>query len=140
MWSAHLVWYGFRMRFVAAAVVCMLAVASCQLLPSTGISRDRAIQLALEGGTPLEPPIDVVAVREGRLRDLRVNALGEPGPGQDMNQLVWQVELHGIRAVCPPIPGGQCQRLEATTLVYLDHATGEFVFSETGSNAGLPRP
>lgn len=128
------VWIG-----LVTALSASLFVVACQLTPRTGITREQAIELALHGGIPLEKPV-VTLAREGRLRDLRVGAMGEPGPGQDMNQLVWQVTLEGIRTVCPPAPGGNCQRFKATTQVYLDLTTGTFLFSETGGNPGLPVP
>ena len=116
-----------------ATVAAASLLTACQFIPSRGISRERAIELALQGGTPIERPV-VTGTREGTLRDLRIGALGQPGPGQDMGQLVWEVSLQGNQTVCPPAPGGACQVVPATTRVYLDHATGAFIFSETGGS------
>lgn len=108
----------------------------CQWIPANGISRDRAIELAKQAGFGLENPT-VTGAREGRLRDLRNNQQGEPGPGLDLNELVWQVTVQGRASVCPP-NGAACRVMAATTQVYLDHATGAFIFAETSGQRGPP--
>jgi len=123
------------MRIAVACVLGAVLVGGCQDFPAaSGISREQAIELALRAGIPLEQAV-VTRAREGTLRALRVNESGEPGPGIDLNEVVWQVTLEGIWTVCPPVRGGECRRFKATTHVYLDHGTGAFLFSETGAPA-----
>lgn len=45
-------------------------------------------------------------------------------------RIVWQVTLQGTRTVCPPAgASGACEIWATTARVYLDHATGEGLFT-----------
>ena len=110
-----------------------LAVAACSFPPS-GISRDRAIQLALQGGTALQQPV-VIGAREGRLAELRNDPSSRLGTAADQERLVWEITLQGQVSICKPTGQG-CVVAPGTSRVYLDHATGAFISSETSANPG----
>ena len=115
------------MRLVIVAVVA-LAAAACA---PGGISRDRAIELALAAGGDSTVPPSVISVETGpigRFADERTL------PDEPRDRQVWAILLAGDFAfecvmnangesVCPP---GANRKL-----VVLDFATGEFIFSES---------
>ncbi len=116
------------LRIALAAFV----VAGCWRGP-TGISREQAIDLALHEGSDLEQPIVVLGAREGRLAELRNDPSGQIGPIEDQDRLVWEVILQGRISICKPA-GGSCVVAMGTSKVYLDHATGMYLSSETSAN------
>jgi hypothetical protein len=91
-------------------------------LPSGGISKDRAIDLA-RGHTSFTMLVAAIA---GSFGDL--NTDGQIGPGYPIkpDHFVWAVEFSGDMTICNPL--GVCESPRPGTLtVFLDYSTGDFL-------------
>ena len=106
-------------------VVAIAVVAGCKILTG-GISSDEAAAIAIRESSLMQAR--VTAVRQEVEPQMPIdNAV----TGSDPNGRVWVVALDGVTDVCPPIPGGACKRVQATSIVYLEFATGAFLQSST---------
>jgi hypothetical protein len=109
-------------------VATALLIAAC--VPG-GISRDRALELALAAGSDSVVPARVVSAEAGPLgRFVEVRTL----PDERRDRQVWAVLLAGdFEGECVLDPNGDsvCPRGAAGKLIVLDHATGEFLLSES---------
>jgi hypothetical protein len=113
-----------RWREVVAAAIAITALLGCG---TSGISRDRAIQLALAAASDSMVPATVAVAETGPLSRF----VSAPNlPAGDANRTVWAITLHGqfqLEGVAPS-PG----RKVLSKLVILDFKTGEFVLAELG--------
>lgn len=112
---------GFLLLAAALAIGCA----------SAGISRDRAIEIAIRAASDSTLPPTVVTAEDGLLGAL-VDARSLPDLPRD--RAVWAILLAGRfpgecvpsadgRSVCPPGAGRK--------LVVLDRATGDLLYAET---------
>jgi hypothetical protein len=108
-------------------VATALLVAAC--VPG-GISRDRAVELALAAGSDSVVPARVVSAEAGPLGQF-VGARALPDERRDRQ--VWAVLLSGdFEGECVASADGVvCPRGAAGKLIVLDRATGEFLLSES---------
>jgi hypothetical protein len=112
-------------RFVVVSLVALIAVACT----AGAISRDRAIELALQAGGDSTVPPSMVAVESGPLADFVDEGMSMVGP---RDRRVWAITLAGdFRGECVPAADGtlMCPRGAGTKLVVLDRSTGEFLYS-----------
>ena len=94
-------------------------------LPSGGISKERAIELA-GSHTPFTTLTSAVA---GRFRDLNTDPNIGPGYPIKPERLVWAVSYQGDMTICNPL--GTCYSPSpGTVTVFLDYTTGDFLASE----------
>jgi hypothetical protein len=115
------------MRLVIVAVVALAAVACAP----GGISRDRAIELAVAAGGDSTVPPSVISVETGPL-----GRFADQGtlPDEPRDREVWAILLAGdFAGECVVNANGEsiCPPGASRKLVVLDFATGEFIFSES---------
>jgi hypothetical protein len=96
-------------------------------LPSGGISKERAIELA----GPHSSLTTFVSAEAGRFSELNRDANIGPGAPVKPEQWVWAVTYEGDMTICAPIPAGSCLSPRPGSLtIFLDYFTGDFLMSE----------
>jgi hypothetical protein len=99
-------------------------------LPSGGISKERAIELA----GPHSSLATFVSAEAGRFSELSRNSNIGPGAPVKPEQWVWAVTYEGNMTICNPL--GSCLSPRPGTLtIFLDYFTGDFLMSEGLSSA-----
>jgi hypothetical protein len=96
-------------------------------LPSGGISKERAIELAGPHGSLTT----FASAEAGRFSELNRDANIGPGAPVKPEQWVWAVTYEGDMTICAPIPAGSCLSPRPGSLaIFLDYFTGDFLMSE----------